>query len=75
MSNIRWGEPRNIHIDATPILACVIVELPISYQNQGKEVKTLFRYVLTLTKEDKQWKICSGMASVPFVSGTYSFPE
>lgn len=53
----------------------MIVELPISYQYQEKEVKTLFRYALSLTKEDKQWKICSGMTSAPFVSGTYSFSK
>jgi len=29
----------------------------------------------TLTREGEQWKICSGMASVPSVAGTYSFSK
>ena len=75
MTNIRWGERRNIHVEAFPTLASVLIELPVSYQSEGKEVETLFRYALTLTKESEQWKICSGLASVPFVAGTYSFPK
>ncbi len=73
MSNIRWGERRNLHIDAAPTLASVLVELPISFQSEGKETETLFRYALTLIREGEQWKISSGMASVPFAAGTYSF--
>lgn len=73
MTNIRWGEQRNIRVEAAPALACVIVELPISYQSEGEDVKTLFRYALTLIQEGGQWKICSGMASVPFATGTYVF--
>jgi hypothetical protein len=73
MTNIRWGEHRNTHVQASPTLACVFMELPISYQSEGKEVRTLLRYAFSLVKEDKQWKICAGMASVPFASGTYSF--
>ncbi len=75
MTNIRLGKYRNVHVETSAALASVMVELPISYQSEGKEVETLFRYALTLTKEGKQWKICSGMASVPFTSGTYSFPK
>ncbi len=52
-----------------------MVELPISYQTDGKDVEVLFRYALTLTKVGEQWKICSGMASVPFAAGTYSFSK
>jgi ketosteroid isomerase-like protein len=74
MDHIRWGECRNAHVEASPTLASVMVEMPIYYLNEGNDVKTLFRYVLMLIKENGQWKICSGMASVPFVSGTYSFP-
>lgn len=75
MNNIRWGELRNVHVEAAPTLANVIVELPIFYQNEGKDVETLFRYSLTLAKEDGRWKIRSGMASVPFMAETYSFPQ
>ena len=75
MTNIRLGQRRNLHVIVTAALASVIVELPVSYQNEGKEVKTLFRYALTLVQENGQWKICSGMASVPFASGTYAFPK
>ena len=75
MTNIRFGEYRQFHVEALSTLASVLVELPISYQSEGKEVSTLFRYALTLTREGGQWKICSGMASVPFVAGTYSFSQ
>ena len=75
MSNIRWGKYLNIHVEATSTLACVLVELPVTYQCEGKDVETMFRYSLTLYKEGEQWKICSGMASVPFASGTYLFPK
>ena len=75
MTNIRWGKHRNIHVEVASMFASVIVELPISYQIYGKGVETLFRYALTLTKEGEQWKICSGMASVPFADGTYLFPK
>jgi len=75
MTNIRWGEHRQFHVEALSTLASVLIELPVSYESEGKETATLFRYALTLTKEGDQWKICSGIASVPFVAGTYSFPE
>jgi len=75
MTNIRWGEYRQFRVEALSALASIFVELPISYQIEGKECETLFRYALTLTREDGQWKICSGMASVPFPVGTYSFPK
>jgi ketosteroid isomerase-like protein len=73
MNNIRWGKRRNFHVKAVPTLASVIVELPVSYRSDGEKIKTLFRYALTLTKEGDKWKICSGMATVPFASDTYSF--
>lgn len=73
MTDIRWGGHRNVHVQTTPTLACVFVELPISYRSEGKEVGTLFRYALSLVKEGAQWKIRAGMASVPFSSGTYVF--
>jgi hypothetical protein len=73
MSNIRWGKRRNFHVKVDPTLASVIIELPVSYQSEWEKVKTLFRYALVLTKEGEKWKICSGMAAVPFATGTYSF--
>lgn len=75
MTNIRWGERRNLHIDAAPTLASVLIELPLTFQSEGKETATLFRYALTLIKEGEQWRISSGMASVPFPAGTYSFSQ
>lgn len=75
MIHIHWGEHRHFHVEAQSTFASVLLELPISYQVEGKEHETLFRYALTLVKEDGQWKICSGMASVPFAAGTYSFSE
>ena len=75
MTNICWGKRRNIHVESVSTLASVIFELPISYQHDGKDVETLIRYALTLTKEDEQWKICSGTASVPLAAETYSFPQ
>lgn len=75
MTNIRWGKQRNIHVVATPTISNVIIELPISFQAKEETVEVLFRYALTLIKEGGQWKICSGMTSVPFASGTYSFSQ
>lgn len=73
MTNIRLGNRHNVHVEAAPTLACVIIELPISYQSEGKNVGTLFRYALTLIREGGLWKICAGMTSVPFATGTYVF--
>lgn len=64
-----------MHVAAGDTLASVIIELPISYQTAGKNEGTLFRHALTLNKGDGQWKICGGMASVPFSTGTYSFKQ
>jgi len=75
MTNIRFGQCRTVHVQAAQELASVLVELPISYVNEGKDVATLIRYALTLAKEEGQWKICAGMASVPFEAGTYSFQQ
>lgn len=73
MNRINFGEYRNQYIETNGRLASVIVELSTSFESQGKLTQTLVRYALTLTKEADQWKICAGMASVPFKSGTYSF--
>jgi ketosteroid isomerase-like protein len=73
MSHISFGEPRNQYLKAHGQLASVILELPISYVSAGQQNQALFRYAVTLTREHDQWKICAGMASVPFKSGTYTF--
>jgi hypothetical protein len=77
MDDIRLGAHRYLHVEASPTLASVILELSIAYrtieQKESKEIETLFRYALTLVKEDNQWKICAGLASVPFATGTYTF--
>jgi ketosteroid isomerase-like protein len=73
MENIDFGEFRNQFVETDGKLATVILELPISYRSSGEDTKTLFRYALVLTNENKQWLICAGMTSVPFRSGTYSF--
>ncbi len=71
MTDIRWGKDRNVYVEVVSTLASVIVERTVAYRSGGKEVETLFRYALTLTKEGGQWKVCAGMASVPFSAGTY----
>ncbi|HAW57854.1 MAG TPA: hypothetical protein DCX03_02370 [Bacteroidales bacterium] len=73
MSDIRWGKSRNLYVKVSPALASVVIEMPIFYKSEGEKVKTIFRYAMTLVKENETWKICAGMASVPFSSGTYSF--
>jgi ketosteroid isomerase-like protein len=73
MNNIDFGAYRNQFIETDGKLASVIIELPISYESEGKQTRTLFRYALTLAKKDDHWKVCAGMASVPLKSGTYSF--
>ncbi len=75
MTNIYWKPHRQFHVEARSTLASVLVELPISYHTEGKDVKALFRYALTLTRENGQWKICSMLASVPLKAGTYMFSE
>lgn len=75
MTDISFGTHRNLHVEVVPGLSSVIIEFPISYRSEGDNVETLFRYALTLIKEGEAWKISSGMASVPFSAGTYSFPE
>ncbi|NTV98261.1 MAG: nuclear transport factor 2 family protein [Chlorobiaceae bacterium] len=73
MDDIRWGEVRHARAETSGELASVIIELPVSFRTDGDEVETLFRYALTLVRENGRWKICSGIASVPFKSGTYTF--
>lgn len=73
MQNIRWGEPHHVQVTASDTLASAIIELPISYETAGKSEKTLFRHALTLCRENGDWKVCGGMASVPLSAGTFSF--
>lgn len=73
MSNIRFGDIRHSHVESGDTLATVLVELPITFETEGKQEQTLFRYALTLVTENGNWKIYAGMASVPFSAGTYSF--
>lgn len=75
MDDIRWGEPRHAHTEASEKLAFVIVELPVTFRSEGEEVKTLFRYAPGLVPENGGWKIFSGIASVPFKSGTCTFQD
>lgn len=75
MTAMRWGQQRHMHVVTACELASVTVEMSISYESDGKRVATIFRYALTLVKEAAEWKICSGLASVPFTEGTYKFPE
>jgi hypothetical protein len=79
MNDIRWGAHRFLHVEASPTLASVVLELSIAYttteQEVARDIETLFRYAFALVKEDKQWKICAGMASVPFATGTYNFGQ
>lgn len=79
MDDIRWGAHRYLHVETTPTLASVVLELSIAYtaieQETAKDIETLFRYAFTLVKEDQQWKICAALASVPFATGTYSFGQ
>jgi ketosteroid isomerase-like protein len=73
MHNIDFGAYRNRYIETDRKLASVILELPISYESEGHQTRTLIRYALTLAKQNDRWKICAGMASVPLKAGTYSF--
>lgn len=75
MHNICWGQRRQVNVQASPTLACVMIELPISYENAGESVQTIFRYAMVLCRDGESWKILSGMASVPFAAGTYSFAK
>lgn len=73
MDGIVVGSYRSSYVKTDGQVASVFVEIPFTYQSGGKEVKTLFRMALGLVKEDGSWRMCSGMTSVPFKTGTYSF--
>jgi len=73
MDNISFGEVRYRHVEAEGNLASVLLELPLSYETEGAETRNLFRFAFTLVRESGAWKISSGLTSVPFKSGTYSF--
>ena len=73
MSNVRWGEVRHIQITQDTSCANVLMELPLAYVAGGKEEQVVFRYALCLVMESGQWKIASGMASVPTAENSYSF--
>ena len=73
MSNVRWGEVRHIQITQDTSCANVLLELPLAYVASGKEEQVVFRYVFCLVMESGQWKIATGMASVPTAEGCYSF--
>ncbi|NTU58801.1 MAG: nuclear transport factor 2 family protein [Chlorobiaceae bacterium] len=75
MANINFGDFRSLHVDASPTLAVAVLEIPISYEADGLKNNTLMRIAFSLIKEDDRWKISSGMVSVPFDAGTYSFSE
>ena len=73
MSNVRWGDARHVQITQDASCANVLLELPLTYETCGKEERVVFRYALSLTRESGQWKITTGMASVPASKGSYSF--
>jgi hypothetical protein len=75
MANIHFGDFRSFHVDAAPSLAFVVLEVPVSFDAEGQKNNTLMRIAFSLFKEVEQWKISSGMVSVPFDAGTYSFSE
>jgi hypothetical protein len=73
MAHIHFGEFRSFHVDTAPSLAVVVLEVPVSFEAEGQKNNTLMRIAFSLAKEVEQWKISSGMVSVPFGAGTYSF--
>lgn len=73
MENITLGEVRQRYVEVGVDLASILLELPLSYTNEGNVTTTLFRFAFTLVRENEVWKISSGLASVPCKSGTYSF--
>ena len=73
MSAVHWGAPRHRQVVASPAMASVFIERPLSYTADGQEQQVLFRYAFTLLPESGQWKICSAMAAVPAAAGNYQF--
>ncbi|NTW51514.1 MAG: nuclear transport factor 2 family protein [Chlorobiaceae bacterium] len=73
MTNIQFGDFRSLHLETAPSLAFVLLEVPVSYEADGQNNNTLMRMGFSLVQEDGMWKISSGMVSVPFGSGSYSF--
>ena len=72
-TDIHWGEYRHIAIIGSPTLASAVLEVPFSFQVKGKKQDTLFRFALTLQKQNDQWKICLAMASIPHAADTVTF--
>ena len=73
MSAVHWGTPRHRQVVASPAMASVFIERPLSYTADGQDQQVLFRYAFTLLPELGQWKICSAMAAVPAAAGNYQF--
>ena len=71
MTDIHIGEPTQLRAEASATLASVIVEVPIAYTAEGSRAHAHIRYALTLVHEHEAWKICAGVASVPFPAGAY----
>lgn len=74
MSGLRWAPYQQQWLAVNADLASVIIALPLTYRHEDKDATVQFRYAFTLAYEEKQWKICAAMASVPRPALTYAFP-
>ena len=74
MSGLRWAPYQQQWVAVSADLASVIIALPLTYRHADKDVTVQFRYAFTLACEEKQWKICAAVASVPRPAQTYAFP-
>ncbi|NLG15900.1 MAG: nuclear transport factor 2 family protein [Fibrobacter sp.] len=73
MDGLTWGDLRYSYVKAESGVGSMIIELPITYTNEGKQSTALFRYALTLVQQSNTWKICAFLTSVPYKSGSYDF--
>lgn len=73
MANFKWGAFHQFSLEVSEGLASVLMEMPMSFQAEGKKQQSLFRLSLTLRNEGNKWMICEALGSVPYPAGTVSF--
>jgi ketosteroid isomerase-like protein len=73
MSDVRVGDLQRLHIEATATQAFALFEVSMAWRSAGADTTTQMRFALSLGKADGQWRIRSGLVSVPSTAGTYQY--
>jgi len=72
VSQMRWKEPTYLRAAVHGEAAAVVIERPAEFVVGRQQELAVFRYALTLVKEDGDWRVASGLVSVPLDAGTYT---